>query len=137
MENVLVNNRDVRGYIDPRGIFIRIAHLDLGEDLVEIIAESIVRNIEKSTVLEQTMKERYNTNGNRLYQNYLIDYYFYVYIHLYYGDESVEIREIKSPKDIEDVTDFQKNRIKILCKNGIATEDLPKILEIGGKNEKF
>ena len=127
MEDALMNNREIKGFIDPNGILIRIANINLGEDPVEIMAESILRNMEKCTTLGQEMKQALKQmEPNKLYRNYLIKTYFYIYIHLQYKDECVEIKELKSSND---VTECQRKRIKTLCKDGIKSIDLPKILE--------
>lgn len=124
MEDVLMNNQDIRGFIDPKGILIRVANLNLGEDPVEIVAESIIRNVEKRRCLDCDMSLQRRTT-NHFFRQYLIENYHYIYIHLQYKEECVEIKELQS----SNVTDCQRNRIKTLCKNGVESFDLPKTFE--------
>ncbi|MCI9233760.1 MAG: hypothetical protein HFH08_04080 [Bacilli bacterium] len=129
MENVLKENDEIRGFIDKNGILIKVATLNLGEDSVEIIAESILKYLEKATLPLNDTRIRRRESSKRVYQQYLVEHYNYIYIHLYYSPNRVEIKEMVGPSNPNLVSNFQRKRVMELCKGHVIVEELPKFLE--------
>lgn len=106
MENVIK-----KGFISPKGIMIYIS--SIGSDPyheVEIVAQSICKNIEHCIIPIGTIKE----NQDIVYQTYLIEKFGYIYIELLYLDNHIEIKNIKTPK-MRKVTLEQQMKIEKLC----------------------
>lgn len=135
MENVLTHNKELQGFISKKGILIRVVDLGLGGDPVEIIAASILKDIEGTSILTNEIRGRIGKNVNHFFQDYLIERYHYIYIHLGYLDDKIDIKEIIAPRDLFDVTDMQRKKIMSLCKEAITIEEIPKLLE--KRNERF
>lgn len=128
MENVLINDYEIKGFIDPNGILIRIANLELGEDPVEIVAESIIRDVERSKRLDFDILSK-KKKTKHFFRQYLVENYYYIYIHISYLDDKVEITEIIAPNHSFDISSTQKKKIISLCKQTITAEEIPKFLE--------
>lgn len=134
MEDVLEFKRKyLRGFISPEGFLIRVTSIELeGSDPVEIIAESIVRNVERCTSLMKEIGEfskREDDLENRSFQHYLIEKYGYVYIAIQYLDHKVEVEELVIPGHSKQVNELQRKRILQLLKEEQPFTIAPKILE--------
>ena len=138
MENVLTNKNEIRGFINKNGVFIKITSIDLGGDSVEMVAESLLRDFEKCTKLTLEIKHYLKsfTVSNRIFQLYLVEKYGYIYIHVKYLDDRVDIEELICPSNQNKINEQQRKQISKLCKGMSIPDNVPKVLEIQKKMRK-
>ena len=129
MEDVLDRkNNELKGFISPEGLFVRVTNVSFEEsDTSEIIAESICRNVLNcDKTLDEMAQILYlkqiEFSYMTIFKNYLIEQYGYLYLHIKYLEDKVDICELSSSV----INDIQKNKVIHFCKQNIEAEETVK-----------